>query len=185
MSELTELEGCTLAVIWRRQPCSAYRVQQEFAKSITPEWSGSTGAIYPAIARLVRRGLVEPRVEGWGKSGKKILRVSRLGEAAVTAWVSQIGQIAATMSPDPVRTRMFFLDAVAQGEQRDLIVQSILSAEAGLELARDFQHQLGASEQVQRRATEGAIAAMEARVAWLRTICAAMDEAGEPGRGEA
>src|SRR3569832_2452332 len=51
---LTELEGAILGVLRRGGAMSAYAMRQVFLVSQSDEWSGSAGAVYPAIAR--RRG---------------------------------------------------------------------------------------------------------------------------------
>ena len=46
---MTELEGAILGVIRLDPSCTAYRVRQVFLASRSDEWSGSAGAVYPAI----------------------------------------------------------------------------------------------------------------------------------------
>ena len=175
---LTELEAHTLSQIWRQQPCSAYAVQREFAKSLTPEWSGSAGAIYPVTARLRRYGLVEARTKRWGKKGKTVLALTPAGEAALRRWVGQLDEVAGVTTADPTRTRLFFLDVVPDPAARIALVARA-AARAEVRLA-EIREAIGArsANLIEQLAAGGAIAAMEARVAWLKHVLEQLRESG-------
>jgi DNA-binding PadR family transcriptional regulator len=54
--------------VLRRAPGStAYAVRQVFHASASADWSGSAGAVYPAIERLKTAKLLTPRKEKDGR----------------------------------------------------------------------------------------------------------------------
>ena len=52
---VTELEGAILSEIQHRGNHTAFQVRRAFQTSPSIEWSGSAGAIYPAIKHLLDR----------------------------------------------------------------------------------------------------------------------------------
>lgn len=179
MPRLTELEAHTLSEIWRLQPCSAYAVKREFEKSLTPEWSGSAGAIYPVTARLRRYDLIAAQTEAWGKAGKTMFVVTEAGEAALRHWVGQIVEVAGVTVADPTRTRLFFLDIVGDHAARiDLVARAAAAAEARLAEVRAAIGTRASATVLERLAAGGTIAAMEARVTWLKDVLEQLREGG-------
>jgi DNA-binding PadR family transcriptional regulator len=177
--ELTELEAATLSEIWRKQPCSAYAVQREFAQSLTPEWSGSAGAIYPVTARLRRYGLVEARTEPWGKKGKTLLALTQAGRAALRRWVGEIVEIAGVTTADSTRIRMFCLDIVPDRTARlALVARAAAAAEARLGEVREVIAARRSVSFIEQLAAGGTVAAMEARVTWLKHVLEQLRESG-------
>jgi DNA-binding PadR family transcriptional regulator len=61
---LSEMEGCVLALIWSGGPLMPYAIRQVFRKSPSPQWSGSAGSIYPLVDRLERRALIRSAAAG-------------------------------------------------------------------------------------------------------------------------
>ncbi len=53
---LSELEAVVLGLVWSDGPCTAYAVRRTVQASLSAQWSGSAGAVYPAVARLEQRG---------------------------------------------------------------------------------------------------------------------------------
>jgi DNA-binding PadR family transcriptional regulator len=176
VADLTELEACSLGLLWRRQPCSAYVVKEEFLKSLTPEWSGSAGAIYPVIERLLARELIEAEVSPWGQRGKKLLRLTSPGRLALRQWVEQLGEVAGRTTADPVRTRMFFIDAVAKSARRPLLEESTEAARVRLESVRRLSSETPEGNYIDLIAIAGLIAVLEARIEWLEGAMEELEE---------
>src|SRR5471030_2616795 len=86
--ELTELEQCVLGVIWRDGPMTAYEIAALFARSLSPYWSGSAGAIYPVVARLRKRGLAGGKRQSWNDSQKTVLKATKKGVTALRKWLT-------------------------------------------------------------------------------------------------
>ncbi|HEY4943272.1 MAG TPA: helix-turn-helix transcriptional regulator [Rhizomicrobium sp.] len=102
-ARLTELEGAILGVFRRAASCSAYRVRQVFLRSRSAEWSGSAGAVYPAIRRLRALGMLKQRSEKDGR-GTKTYTLAAAGGAAHDEWLCDVGR-ALGPGMDPFRTR--------------------------------------------------------------------------------
>ena len=108
---VTELEGAILGEIARLGSCTAYRLRQSFVTSRSAEWSGSTGAVYPALRRLTARGLLAG-VPVPGARGGQAMSVTDAGRAALEAWLGDVEK-AANPGLDPFRTRVGFARKLA------------------------------------------------------------------------
>ena len=100
---MTELEGAILGVLRRAPKMSAYAVRRVFLNSRSEEWSGSAGAVYPAIARLAQAKLLMALAQGDGR-GTTIHALTPKGRVAHNAWLCDIAR-AAGPGTDPFRTR--------------------------------------------------------------------------------
>jgi DNA-binding PadR family transcriptional regulator len=166
--DITEFESCTLAAIKQRQPCSAYEIRQLFARSTTPDWSGTTGSIYPAIARLLKRGLISVEAQAGDRRGRRNLMVTHQGVQAVRAWLSDLRPWIAKATPDPIRTRVSFLDQLASDAERIgfLSRAQALTQQALAELTAVVER-LRQTDPQEYLAGRGAICQLDARLAWL------------------
>ena len=167
--ELTEFETCTLATIREHQPCSAYEVRQVFARSSTPEWSGSTGSIYPVVERLLRRGLVRVEAQPGDGRGRRNLTVTADGETAVLAWIGDLEPWAAKATPDPIRTRVSFLDQLGSDSDRAaFFARAETLTEAMAQELRMAAATQPSSSRCESIAATGALYQLEGRLRWLR-----------------
>lgn len=100
---LTELEGSVLVEIGHRGHDTRFQVRRAFETSPSSSWSGSAGAVYPAIRRLVQQGLV---LAGPPTSGLRTrhLSLSAAGEAALEGWFCDVDAACST-GADPFRSR--------------------------------------------------------------------------------
>src|SRR3712207_1221428 len=101
---VTELEGVIIGIVASREPCSTYVVRQRFEQSPTWGWSSSKGAIYPAVRRLIARGLLAAKREERGRQTSELLSVSEAGRAALVEWICSIGSDMGGAPVDPIRT---------------------------------------------------------------------------------
>src|SRR5215472_5946571 len=90
---LTELEGAALTVIHRLKSCTPYRVRLDFQQSRSREWSGSAGAVYPALRRLHARGLLKAQQTGEGRRSVNYA-LSKAGSEALTRWLTDVERAA-------------------------------------------------------------------------------------------
>jgi DNA-binding PadR family transcriptional regulator len=102
-TDLTELEGAVLSEIHDRGCKTAFQVRRAFQTSASLEWSGSAGAVYPAIRRLQARGLIEAKPMLGGRHAMA-LQLSPAGITALHGWACDPGR-AASVGIDPFRLR--------------------------------------------------------------------------------
>lgn len=171
--DITEFESCTLATIRQHEPCSAYAIRQVFARSTTPEWSGTTGSVYPAIARLLKRGLITADPRAGDRRGRRDLRVTRQGAQAVLNWLTALEPRTAKAAPDPIRTRISFLDQLdSDGARIALLERAETLTEAALNELDIRLEALKSSQPTEYLAGLGAAAEVGARLTWLRQVLA-------------
>jgi DNA-binding PadR family transcriptional regulator len=115
---LTELEGAILGVLVRAPSATAYRIRRVFQESRSAEWSGSAGAVYPAIRRLVGERLIEERAEDDGR-GTHTYELTQTGRSAYERWLCDIAR-AVGPGLDPFRTRAPLWIGLSPAKQRKL-----------------------------------------------------------------
>jgi DNA-binding PadR family transcriptional regulator len=136
---LTELEGAVLSEIHHRGNFTAFKVRRAFQQSPSTEWSGSAGAVYPAIRRLAKRGLLRlERLETARRSNR--LSLTPEGVIALEGWATDIGR-AIGVGLDPFRLRSGIWAHLAPARQREhlgnllrALDEEIAATEAGLAL---------------------------------------------------
>ena len=168
--DLTELESCVLGVVWLRGPCTAYAVRREFASSETPQWSASAGSIYPVLDRLENLGAVRAESAAWGQGSRKQYQITSSGLETLRAWIGPpFNPGAAAPTFDPLRTRMFFLEALPPSKR-------IRYVDAAMEATREVLQELKtnqaakAADEMDALASSGTVFQLEARIAWLRRV---------------
>ncbi len=159
---LTELEGAVLSEIHHRNAATAFQVRRAFQVSPSLEWSGSAGAVYPAIRRLAAAGLIQARPTGSGRK-TTLLALTVEGAARLEDWICDTRR-AASVGLDPFRLRSgmwTFLDAdrraTALAEMRVALIQELVFLE-------DYVTRL---DRVEQRRIELSIALQKARIAWI------------------
>jgi DNA-binding PadR family transcriptional regulator len=168
---LTELENCTLGLIARLQPCSTYRIRSEFAHSSTTEWSASAGSIYPLIERLVRLKLIKAESRSGDARGRRDLRTTRRGDQAVHAWLLDLEPRFASATPDPIRTRAYFLDYLrSAADRRAFIARAQQLTKIMIRTVRTETKAKGMIPEADHLAALGALFQLEARLRWLDAV---------------
>ncbi|MCL4741188.1 MAG: PadR family transcriptional regulator [Phycisphaerales bacterium] len=114
MPNRSELECFVLGLIWQYGPVSAYGVRRQMRESPSRQWSASTGAIYPALRRLERDGLILGRELHRGKRRRREYEITRAGLGSLRGWVGPpLGEETLTVTYDPLRSRARFLGALS------------------------------------------------------------------------
>ncbi len=71
------------------KPSSGYDLRKIFSSTSMKTYSGSPGAIYPALQRLQKQGLIRGTVEdGSGLRRRQIFRLTPKGLAELKAWIA-------------------------------------------------------------------------------------------------
>lgn len=168
----TELEHCVLGVVWRRGPCSAYAVRNEFARSPSAYWSTSAGSIYPVVERLVSAGLVSSRPTTVGARGSRALELTDEGRRTLRGWVAHVDPLSTTATYDGVRTKFTFIDALpSRDERRRVIDQTIAHTSIQIDELRRREGDPGETlDAIERISMRGARYELEGRRRWLLEI---------------
>lgn len=126
---LTDLEGAILAEVAGKDTATSYAVAQNFERSPSEFWSGSAGAVYPAMKRLAARGLLQPAAAQTGKRQRLDYQLTEAGRAALEDWLLDARR-AAGMGFDPLRSRLVHLHLVSPDRRRQFLAEvRALSAE--------------------------------------------------------
>jgi len=118
-AKLTELEGAILGVLRRDPSCTAYRIRQIFLASRSAEWSGSAGAVYPALKRMRTDGLIAERPEQ-DERGTRTYRLTAAGTRAHDQWLCDVDR-AIGPGIDPFRTRAALWSILSPAKRRALM----------------------------------------------------------------
>lgn len=162
VAKRTELEGAVLGAIDRRPGCTAYQVRREFLDSPSAEWSGSAGAVYPAIRRMVVDGLIRAQPADRGER----LQLTAAGKRALAAWVED-AERAASPGTDPFRVRSGFL--VRLPAERRRRVARALREEITAQIVL-VEKLLASAEAPERASLELTLDLQNARLAWLSRL---------------
>ena len=165
---LTELEGAILSEIHHRGAETAFKVRKAFLSSPSLEWSGSSGAVYPAIRRLSAQGLIRGEAQKSARKGSS-LTLTPDGVEALNAWICDLDR-AAGLGLDPFRLRSGLwneLPAKVRSRQLSALLKVLKDGIADLET-------YGAGlDRVERRRVDLSIALQKTRAIWVETELAA------------
>ena len=119
-NKLRNLEGAILGAIAMKEPCTAYRVHRDFAKSPSQYFSGSAGAVYPAFNRLESRGLIKAKSVGTKLRPAKGFVLTKKGRENLQEWFFD-PILAADAGFDPLRLRFSLLTSLFPDERGDFL----------------------------------------------------------------
>lgn len=82
--------GYALLGLLQQNPSSGYALRKLFSTTALMTYSDSPGAIYPALKKLTRQGLIRGRIEsGSGMRRRQIFRVNARGNAELKKWITR------------------------------------------------------------------------------------------------
>jgi DNA-binding PadR family transcriptional regulator len=178
------LERAILGLLASLGSATPYGIRKVFEQSPSSHWSGSSGAIYPAVRRLEKAGLLATASKSNDGRGTVACTLTPQGRQELEAWLtSPVEATEAAYSFDPIRLRILFMHTLPIEEQRDLVERAL----AGLTKVRDAEDALHAELLATgatggtARATRGSVMVLEARIAWLTDVLSEL-EATEPVR---
>jgi PadR family transcriptional regulator, regulatory protein AphA len=114
----------------RETPRSGYELARAMREEIDPAWNAAFSQIYPALARLRRRGWVLLRVLGPRHGPPRLLyRVTASGRTELRRWLHEPAP--PTRRNDAGLARLAFLDALTLPERRRVLLafEAAVSAE--------------------------------------------------------
>jgi len=180
MNENDSLLGFALLGLLLERPRSGYDLRKVFAQTAMGSFSDSPGAIYPALGRLEKRGLVRGTVEeSTSLRKRRVFKVTAKGVAALKAWLRR-----------PV-TRDDVMRRIGELMLRFAFMDEALGAERTTDFLREYAEQL--SEYIAslkefhtaeadkmrmsaRLAFESGIEEYEVRLKWARSSLAVFEK---------
>lgn len=159
---LTELEGAILSEVHHRGAKTAFKVRKAFLASPSLEWSGSSGAVYPAIRRLTAQGLIHGEAQKSARKGSS-LTLTQEGVVALNAWVCDLDR-AAGLGLDPFRLRSGLWDELPHKVRLTQLagLLAVLKADVA-----DLETYGAGLDRVERRRVDLSIAQQKARAVWV------------------
>src|SRR6267142_915440 len=160
-----------LGLIWQK-PRSGYDLRKFFSSTPMISFSDSPGAIYPALRRLEKRGLVRGHIaEGSGLRRRRIFELTARGRAEFRRWQTQpVTRNDVVRNMDALMMRVAFMDQFAgkaaalrflQGFHKELAAY-IPSLRKYLKSNREYMSQSG------RLALESGVQAYETQLRWAK-----------------
>jgi DNA-binding PadR family transcriptional regulator len=167
---LSELEAVVLGLVWSDGPCTAYAVRRTVQASLSAQWSGSAGAVYPAVARLQERGLIRSRDQATGKRRSQALEITAKGNRALADWLRPpIDPVSLGIPPDPLRLRLRFLELLSPADRAAFLKEAITEVEITLDRVRKDVRRVRAAKESPFQIAM-ALGALHATRARLRTL---------------
>jgi len=169
---LKELEGMVLGLVFKKGPCTAYTVRQILRHSPSSHWRGSAGSIYPLLERLEGLGLLEAQDDPHDGRARRLLAITSEGRKALKAWIKAgtCTDVIAQVS-DPVRSRVYFLDALSPKERAKLTREMLKALQDFLaQTAADLDDETLELSELAKLGVLGAVMVNEARVEFLKEV---------------
>lgn len=169
---LSELEGVSLGIVHKQQPCTAYHVRSQLRKAPSSHWRASAGSVYPLLARLGEDGFVATTVDENDGRGRRYLKVTTEGRKSLRQWVlaGTDPEIISSVT-DPIRSRTFFLGALSAPKQLTYLRKLIAQMEHYLaETSAHLEQQAETDDVFDYLGALGAMKIAEARLDWLRVV---------------
>jgi DNA-binding PadR family transcriptional regulator len=174
--ELTEFEEVLLGMI-AAAPSTGYDLKQAFATTPMGIYQPSSGALYPALRRLERRGLLraEPDSPGDGPRSRRrfVYHLTEPGRSAHTAWIRRPVNPATIANDMPLHLMRFVM--MEWVLPRDEVLAFLADLRDALAAFLDGLERYAATASFQERhpslALDHGIAMHTAGLAWIkRTI---------------
>ena len=125
--------GYALLGLIHHKPSSGYDLRKTFAETAMGSYSSSPGAIYPALERLEKRGLIRSVVEeGPGMRRRRVYRVTPNGVRELKQWLSS------------AITRGAIVRGLAELMLRFAFMERALGAQASIQFLRNLKAELKA-----------------------------------------
>jgi DNA-binding PadR family transcriptional regulator len=181
MAPRVSLLGYALLGLLHQRPSSGYALRRIFANTPMGTFSDSPGAIYPALRRLERQGLVRGRVEASaGLRQKQTFRLTPRGLAALEEWLERpLTRADVVRGMEDVMLRLAFMDQVIAPAASIRFLRSLARELAAyLPALRAYRNQHRREMPLSGRlALESGIRAYEDRARWVIDALKAYDGA--------
>jgi DNA-binding PadR family transcriptional regulator len=121
------LLGYALLGLLAQKPSSGYDLRKVFAHTPMQSFSDSPGAIYPALKRLEKRGLIRGKIEhGSGLRRRQVFRLTAAGGAALKSWLRKPPtQAEVIRAPNELMLRFSFMDVILGPEDSQRFLAAV------------------------------------------------------------
>jgi DNA-binding PadR family transcriptional regulator len=169
---LSRLEMAILGLISTGSPCTPYWIRMQFQSSASSHFSGSAGAVYPAIRRLEAQGYARGTGKQTGTRKQRNYGLTRRGKQALRDWLMPSLPLEdIRYSYDPIRTRVYYLDALRPEERLRFVDDAIEQSESYLAVVKkDCEAHRRAGDLLQYGGVRGVLHEVRARIRWLREL---------------
>ena len=175
--ELSRLELAVLGLVSKGAPCTAYWIRRQFQASPSSFFSGSAGAVYPAVKRLEERSLVKASARSEGRRNSQAYRLTAKGKAALESWLTPplpAEDVAFTM--DPIRTRVYYLEALSPEERRRFVEEALAQAKRRVVVVEaESEERRLSGDRFSYLGGLGVVHEARSRVRWLAQLRRALD----------
>ncbi len=175
--------GYALLGLLHQKPASGYDLRKIFSSTSMKTYSDSPGAIYPALSRLEKQGLVRGTVEeGSGLRRRQVFRLTPKGLAELKQWISRpVTPEDLIWRQDQILLRFAFSEHAAG---RDAALDLLKSLQAALKThIPDLRAELNAIKAVAptsgRLAFEFGVQGYEGMLQWTRHALKTYEEKEE------
>ena len=172
MRALSELEGVSLGIVNKYQPCTTYKVRRELKQSPSTHWQASAGSLYPLLTRLEKEGLVKTQADGDDGRRRKLLRVTAYGRTSLLQWIAAgTNEALIAAVSDPLRSRIFFLDVLNAAKRTEYLERLIKGIEDYVTQTKNhLEEKSKADDLYDYLGSLGAVKVVEARLDWLKIV---------------
>jgi DNA-binding PadR family transcriptional regulator len=121
-SQLTTLDLTILGLVLQT-PLSGYGIRMMFEKTALASYSSSPGSIYPALARMIRLGMLTKKKGSTGK--QELFFITKKGKTTLTQWVTQpLTKMDVVRNMDILVLRFAFMDLLASKTEKRKFLQA-------------------------------------------------------------
>ena len=153
----------------KEKPRHGYEIIRELEEVSCGTYKPSAGAVYPAVARLVRRGYLESTEARHGRRRRRTHRITRKGREALAHWLEPpLPEDAARITYDPIRTRAYFLGLLAPRGRREFLIDAHRQLKRQIPVIEaECERYCAAGDEFSAMAMSGALFVLRARLAWI------------------
>lgn len=152
---------------------SGYDIKKTIDLSPVPSISSSSGAIYPAIRRLEKDGILDKHLVMQGnRPNKQVLSLTQKGKDTFLEWLKRpVGLEEFFMARDPFSEKFLFFANLSDDEVKAHCLSQIRLLSAVIDSVKNFEQKYAAH--IDRYASwnlKGTYLVLEVRIQWLKEI---------------
>ena len=164
---LSEFESNVLAIVVRDGPTTAYKVRKVLEEMPSAGVSGSSGSVYPIVARLKEGGLISAVALPTDGRNTEFLYATKQGRSVIRKWVVQITP-EQLLPADALLARVSHAELLSPAERLAWLTKVRAALRAQLDELEGGAQPPGPGRTDHARSH--AIAMTRARIAWIDGI---------------